>query len=88
MGLKLENKMALVTGGGSGIGKVVCIRFAEQGANVVVTDIDENTAEATAKKITDNGGSAIAMESMITLTCFRLYGHKPAIQITRAAGSR
>lgn len=44
MSLRLQKKVAIVTGGGSGIGKAICIRFAEQGCKVVVTDINESTA--------------------------------------------
>jgi NAD(P)-dependent dehydrogenase (short-subunit alcohol dehydrogenase family) len=50
MGL-LTGKRAVVTGGGSGIGRAACRRFADEGAAVAVLDIDGDGAEATAKEI-------------------------------------
>src|ERR1700722_5518956 len=50
MGL-LEGKRAVVTGGGSGIGRATCRRMAEEGAQVAVFDIDADSAAATAKEI-------------------------------------
>jgi 3-oxoacyl-[acyl-carrier protein] reductase len=49
--MKLKDKVALVTGGGSGIGRAICERFAEEGARVVVNDIRQEAAEATAKAL-------------------------------------
>jgi len=49
--VKLKDKIALVTGGGSGIGRAICERFAEEGARVVVNDLRREAAEATAKTL-------------------------------------
>jgi 3-oxoacyl-[acyl-carrier protein] reductase len=46
--MMLEGKVAVVTGGGSGIGEAICIRFAQEGARVAVLDIDEGAAKLTA----------------------------------------
>ena len=52
--MRLENKVALITGGGSGIGKASCLLFAREGAKVVVVDLKKDAAEATAREIGDN----------------------------------
>ncbi len=55
----LEAKVALVTGGASGIGAATAEIFAEKGANVVVSDIDEEGGRATVERIKSAGGSAM-----------------------------
>ena len=51
--MKLSDRIALVTGGGSGIGRAICLTFAEEGARVVVNDIRLEAAEATVKELSD-----------------------------------
>jgi len=58
MKLCLEGKVAIVTGGGSGIGAAVSRQLANEGAEVVVADLNEDTAHKTAAEITSDGGRA------------------------------
>jgi 3-oxoacyl-[acyl-carrier protein] reductase len=55
---RLENKIAIITGGADGIGKAGAIKFAEEGAVVIIWDMNEEKGEATVKEIKDNGGKA------------------------------
>ena len=55
---RLKDKIALVTGGGSGIGRATCLRMAEEGASVVVTDMNEAGGQETVAQITAGGGAA------------------------------
>ncbi len=57
----LHNKVALVTGAGSGIGKAIALLFARQGARVGVVDIQQEQAESTAKEIELAGGKAFPL---------------------------
>ncbi len=55
-------KVALVTGGGSGLGEAISKDLAAKGAKVVVTDINLDAAQRVTKEITDSGGTASAIE--------------------------
>jgi len=60
-------KVALVAGGGSGIGRATCELFAGRGGAVVVADIDHVSAKATAEAIARKGGRAEACACDVTL---------------------
>jgi NAD(P)-dependent dehydrogenase (short-subunit alcohol dehydrogenase family) len=57
--MRLAGKIAIVTGAAHGIGKSIAELFAEQGASVIVADIDDSAGEPTAKAICQRGGRAI-----------------------------
>jgi|TARA_B110000116_G_scaffold5132_1_gene4549 3-oxoacyl-[acyl-carrier protein] reductase len=59
--MELNQKVALVTGGGQGIGRVIADNLAKMGAHTVLGDINLENAEKAAKKIRDNGGKATAV---------------------------
>jgi len=62
----LENKVAIITGSGRGIGAAAAQLYAQHGAKVVVTDIDLAPAQETANAITAQGGSALALAADVT----------------------
>lgn len=65
MDLGLTGKTAIVTGAGSGIGAAIAARFADEGANVVVADINLDAAKTVVQEITTNGGSALAVQTNV-----------------------
>ena len=60
--LKLENKEAIITGSGGGIGRAIALRYAREGAKCVVVDIQGEQAEFTANEIRKHGGSAFHIQ--------------------------
>jgi len=58
--MKLENKVAIVTGSGSGIGRATALRLAKEGAAVTVCDVNQAGIDETVSLITTQGGNAIA----------------------------
>ena len=62
----LKGKTALVTGGGSGIGKAAVVRFANAGANVVIADANGDAASNLANDLTESGRSALAIAVDVT----------------------
>ena len=64
--MKLEGKVALVTGSGRGIGREIALKLASEGANVVVNDLDAAPAEETVAEIKAMGRKAIACAGSVT----------------------
>jgi acetoin reductase-like protein len=60
--MKLQNKTAIVTGGASGMGKAICLRYAQEGANVVVADYNLEGAQKVAGEIEAAGSKATAVQ--------------------------
>src|SRR3712207_4707101 len=60
--MRLRSKVALVTGGGSGIGRATALVFAREGATVAVADKNEPAATEVAQEIEAAGGKAIALQ--------------------------
>ncbi len=67
MTVRFEDRVALVTGGGSGIAQAVSMRFAADGASVAIADIDAAAAAETARAIEEAGGSTTVIEGDVTV---------------------
>jgi 3-oxoacyl-[acyl-carrier protein] reductase len=66
MDMGIAGKVALVTGGGQGIGRQIALTLAEEGARVAVNDIVLEKAEDTAREIRERGGTALAVQADVT----------------------
>ena len=66
--MRLENKVSLITGAGDGLGKSIAVRFAQEGAKVVVNDINEDSGQATVEEIKAGGGEATFIKGDVSLS--------------------
>jgi 3-oxoacyl-[acyl-carrier protein] reductase len=64
--VRLENKVAIITGGGRGIGRATALRFAEEGAAVVVVDIEQAVVDEVAEEIAATAAKALALQVNVT----------------------
>ena len=63
---RLEGKVALVTGGASGIGRATALTFAREGAKLVIADMNEDGGQQTVHRITEQGGEAIFVRTDVS----------------------
>ena len=63
---KLDGKVAMVTGSGRGIGQAIALKFAGEGAHVVINDLDEEPAKETVELINQMGTQAVACVGNVT----------------------
>ena len=66
--MRLKDKIAIITGAGSGIGRAIARRFAEEGAEVTIPDVDEEGAEETAKSIQQLGRRALVVKTDVSVS--------------------
>ncbi len=64
--MRLNHAVALVTGGGSGIGRAICQRFAREGASIVAVDRHEDAAAETVRRVEEAGGTGMAIRADVT----------------------
>jgi 3-oxoacyl-[acyl-carrier protein] reductase len=64
--MRLMDKVAIVTGGGRGIGEATAVRFASEGAKVVVADVNQEDIDRTVSMIVESGGTAVGMVVDVT----------------------
>lgn len=64
--MRLKNKVAIITGSARGIGKAIAEKFAQEGAKVVIADLNGKTAEITAKELQKKKFEAMAVEMDVT----------------------
>ena len=64
--MRLKGKVAIITGGGSGIGKASALLFAKEGASVVVADLNEEAGSTVVKQISNEGGNALLVKTDVT----------------------
>jgi NAD(P)-dependent dehydrogenase (short-subunit alcohol dehydrogenase family) len=62
----LKDKVVLITGGASGIGRAAALLFSREGATVAIVDIDETKGQAVAQNIVDSGGKAVFLRCDVT----------------------
>lgn len=63
---RLQDKVAIITGSGAGIGKTIALSYAKEGAKVVIVDFNEEALKATVKEIQDTGREALGLKVNVT----------------------
>ncbi|MCH8061663.1 MAG: glucose 1-dehydrogenase [Chloroflexi bacterium] len=65
--MRLENKVAIVTGGAAGIGRAICELFAQEGAKIVVADIEVDGGEETTRMIRESRGESLFVRTDVSV---------------------
>lgn len=81
MGSRLKDKVAIITGGGHGIGRAFALGLADEGAKVVAADIDAQSAQETVRLVQEKGGEAMACPVDVSV-------ERSAMQMAREASQR
>lgn len=66
--MNVKGKIVLITGGAQGIGKEIALRFAEEGANVAICDVNDEILKKTAEEIKEKGSDVLALKADVTST--------------------
>jgi NAD(P)-dependent dehydrogenase (short-subunit alcohol dehydrogenase family) len=94
---RVDGKVALVTGGASGIGRATALTFAREGATLIIADMNEEGGRQTVHMITENGGEAIFVKTDVTQAtavqaliskAVETYGRLDCAQVHRVAYTR
>lgn len=64
--MRLQDKVALITGAGSGIGRESAVRFAQEGAKIVVVDVNEAGSQETVQLVEETGGTAVFVRADVS----------------------
>ena len=66
----LKDKVALITGGANGIGRATALRFAREGARLVVSDVDENGLQEVSQEIEARDGASVMVVGSVTARAY------------------
>ena len=64
--MRLKGRVAIVTGGGGGIGRATCVAFAEEGADIVIPEVNMHNAESASEEITNLGRRCLVIETDVS----------------------
>ena len=66
--MRVKNQVAIVTGGGGGLGEGICLCLAREGAHVVVSDLEQDLAERVALKVEEAGQKSLAIQTDVRMS--------------------